>query len=449
VCLWDGCPRLLLGRTVRGVDFSPALAEAIAARDATALADLFAAGADPASADEDDSFLLVAASTGDVELVRAFLDAGLPVDTENRYGTTALIAAALDGHLPLAEFLLARGADPDRAQFGSSESGTALTWAIGGPDAVAWVEALLAAGADPNLPRLDGWTPLMLAASFGPEALVRRLLDADADVLADARDGELNALGAARYRNHEEIIQLLLERGAVEPVEPGARQLPAALAELEQWRAAHPPGPPSEPGPGDAEVDAAAERLAGVVDDIVAWFAEHAPPAASWIEAARGGADAAGIAAAEAAIGARLPASVRAYLRLFGATAGIGIAEYDGLSLDRALDHWRMLEKLRAEGTFAAWPPRETTPGNGFVQFTWWHPGWLPFAMDGAGNLFCIDLAPAERGTVGQVISWEKHAGPTGPIRPTIEDYLRRYLDRMREGEYDFNPATGFAYGGE
>ena len=125
-----------------GVDFRPALAEAIAAGDAAALADLFAAGADPASADEDedDPFLLVAASTGDVELARVFLDAGLPVDTEDRYGTTALIAAALDGHLPLAEFLLARGADPDRAQLGSGESGTALTWAMGRPDAAAWVE---------------------------------------------------------------------------------------------------------------------------------------------------------------------------------------------------------------------------------------------------------------------------------------------------------------------
>ena len=198
-----------------------------------------------------------------------------------------------------------------------------------------------------------------------------------------------------------------------EPVEPGARQLPAALAELEQWRAAHPPGPPSEPAPGDAEVDAAAGRLAGVVDDIVAWFAEHAPPAATWIEAARGGADAAGIAAAEAALGVRLPASVRAYLRLFGATAGIGIAEYEGLSLDRALHHWRMLEELRAEGAFATWPPRETTPGNGFVQFTWWHPGWLPFAMDSAGNLFCIDLAPAQRGT-----SARSSPGRSTPARP-------------------------------
>jgi hypothetical protein len=93
-------------------------------------------------------------------------------------------------------------------------------------------------------------------------------------------------------------------------------------------------------------------------------------------------------------------------------TLMLGLLRADG---PKPAEHWRMLERLRAEGTFATWPPREATPDNGFVQFTWWHPGWLPLAMDSAGNLYCIDLAPAERGTIGQVISWEKHAGPTGP----------------------------------
>jgi cell wall assembly regulator SMI1 len=72
----------------------------------------------------------------------------------------------------------------------------------------------------------------------------------------------------------------------------------------------------------------------------------------------------------------------------------------------------------------------------------------LPFAEDGCGNLYCIDLDPAEHGTAGQVISWDRDSGPGGPVRPSIEDYLRGYLDRVRAGEFNFNAATGFPYGG-
>lgn len=38
------------------------------------------------------------------------------------------------------------------------------------------------------------------------------------------------------------------------------------------------------------------------------------------------------------------------------------------------------------------------------VQAAYWIPGWLPFAIDGGGNFYAVDMAPDEGGTYGQVI---------------------------------------------
>jgi outer membrane protein assembly factor BamB len=50
---------------------------------------------------------------GEIEKVRALLDAGVPVDAKNRYGATALFFAADKGHLAIVELLVERGAAID------------------------------------------------------------------------------------------------------------------------------------------------------------------------------------------------------------------------------------------------------------------------------------------------------------------------------------------------
>ncbi len=57
--------------------------------------------------------LLDAARTGDQATVERLLDAGLDVETADRYGSTAIAFAARGGHADIVAFLLARGADPN------------------------------------------------------------------------------------------------------------------------------------------------------------------------------------------------------------------------------------------------------------------------------------------------------------------------------------------------
>ena len=75
------------------------------------------------------------------------------------------------------------------------------------------VEQLLAAGADPNVRRQSGITPLIAAALGGRADAAKLLVDKGAEV--DARsDSGMTALMVAAVKGHREVAQLLLDRGA-------------------------------------------------------------------------------------------------------------------------------------------------------------------------------------------------------------------------------------------
>ena len=65
-----------------------------------------------------------------------------------------------------------------------------------------------------NARSFEGWTPLHLAATFGQVEAAKVLLDAGADVLAQAdnRNGDL-PIGCAVLFNHLEVVRLFVSRG--------------------------------------------------------------------------------------------------------------------------------------------------------------------------------------------------------------------------------------------
>jgi ketosteroid isomerase-like protein len=82
---------------------------------ANGVARLLAQGSDPASIAQNAmavTALHSAAAHGDVDIVRALLEAGSPVNAQQAGGYTALHAAAMQGTAPLVAVLLAHGADP-------------------------------------------------------------------------------------------------------------------------------------------------------------------------------------------------------------------------------------------------------------------------------------------------------------------------------------------------
>lgn len=73
---------------------------------------------------------------------------------------------------------------------------------------------LLEAGIDPNIKDGNTWTALIWASDLGREAIVKLLLDHEANPDTPANNGDTTALVVAAEHGHIGIVKLLLDRGA-------------------------------------------------------------------------------------------------------------------------------------------------------------------------------------------------------------------------------------------
>ncbi len=114
------------------------------------------------------------------------------------------------------------------------------------------------------------------------------------------------------------------------------------------------------------------------------------------------------------------------------------VTEMNLLSLKDIAEWWRILEELRQDPTWVEQPPyyfSEEVVRNGWqtgpIQAVCWHQRWIPIASDRAGNLTCIDLAPAAGGTSGQIIDWDHECGPSRLLFPSFADLLAAGADQI------------------
>ncbi len=75
-------------------------------------------------------------------------------------------------------------------------------------------------------------------------------------------------------------------------------------------------------------------------------------------------------------------------------------------------------------------PTRQPLP----VQPVWRHPLWLTFAEESSSYDYCIDLAPAPDGHIGQILSWDHEDGPAEILFPSFEVLLSSYADGLEAG---------------
>ena len=175
--------------------------------------------------------LAEAAKLGDARLVKTLLDAGARPEGANADGQTALMLAIKTGELPVVEMLIQAGASVNAVE--TFHNQTPLMWAAAAPkNAGAMVKMLLAKGASVKAralaydwpsqitsePRaqyrpVGGLTALLYAAREGCYDCVEALLAAGADANLPTPEG-VTPLMMALDNDQTSVAKLLLDRGA-------------------------------------------------------------------------------------------------------------------------------------------------------------------------------------------------------------------------------------------
>ncbi|KAF7118130.1 hypothetical protein CNMCM5793_007523 [Aspergillus hiratsukae] len=136
----------------------------------------------------------------------ALIRLGHEVDPINGMGWTPFSLALMESHVGLAKLLLQEGANPfhevDSLYYAARDGQLSM------------VNLLVEAGVDVNTANCSDRPPLVAAATYGYEEVVRLLIDAGAK--ANYKDGclEHTALCSAAERGHLAVVQLLVDRGA-------------------------------------------------------------------------------------------------------------------------------------------------------------------------------------------------------------------------------------------
>ncbi|KAI9722499.1 MAG: hypothetical protein M1828_004746 [Chrysothrix sp. TS-e1954] len=173
--------------------------------------------------------MLHAAWSGHAQIVKMHMDHGADVNTADFNGWTVLHNAAWNGHSDAVRFLLNQKVD---LQARCSDGSTPLHHAAWSGH-VGVANLLLGGGANVNAENEDGETPLQQAAWRGHTLTAQALLDARGDIDKTNAVGH-TALHQAASSGEEEVIVMLLARGADPTLLDKHGQSARALAEVDE-----------------------------------------------------------------------------------------------------------------------------------------------------------------------------------------------------------------------
>ncbi len=167
-------------------------------------------GADVNGWDVTGTALHTAALSGHETMVDFLIDAGANIDAAPDGKTTSLHVAAANGLVGISALLVRRGARVD----GEEAKASAIHLAARAGH-LRVVVLLIASGANIEHKNRYGMTPLHLAVNGGHDAIIEVLLDAGADLEARTRTKQDTPLDYARIKKRTDIVDLLIQRGAV------------------------------------------------------------------------------------------------------------------------------------------------------------------------------------------------------------------------------------------
>ena len=185
----------------------------------------------------------------------------------------------------------------------------------------------------------------------------------------------------------------------------------------------------------------------------VAWLERNAPLAHANLA---GPASAQEIAEVERVTGYALPEGVKDVWRLNNGQketmiatttndAVVCIPTLSFLSTGLTVSIWRVWDQLRrTDAGIEELQSGGSSPEEGVVQPLYTHAGWIPLWSDPTGADFIgVDLAPGEKGQVGQIINFGRDEEEHRCYAPRFEDLLQILLDEVESGAWPASERTG------
>eukprot|EP01083_Nonionella_stella_P067769 179469_1 len=164
----------------------------------------------------DYTLLMIAAKTGNDEIVKLLLSKKADPNVKGNRGLTALLVACQNGYQSTTQLLLDCETKADLSVTDDNGNNGLMYAAMNGSLFIA--ELLIKAGIDVNATNKNKGTALSFGVLFGKENLIEFLLDNGATV--DAQDERGNtSLHFAASCGYRKVITLLKERGAKTDIE--------------------------------------------------------------------------------------------------------------------------------------------------------------------------------------------------------------------------------------
>ena len=145
-----------------------------------------------------------------------------------------------------------------------------------------------------------------------------------------------------------------------------------------------------------------AKYIARIARSVAAMVPENKPMFAS-------PATLAAFAGTEAALGVSLPDDIRALYQLADGQTETGpslLNAFALMPLAEVVDAAAFLNDFFPDGRNEENPDHDAIEADPGIRPVWWSSDWIPVMANGGGDYYCLDLKPADDGTVGQIIAY-------------------------------------------
>ena len=142
----------------------------------------------------------------------------------------------------------------------------------------------------------------------------------------------------------------------------------------------------------------------------------------------------------EEVTGFALPPNFKAlYLEANGEKQYIGsILGFELMSIEKIIREYRILQ----DASYSVMSDEVDKVKEGGFQ-----KGWIPFADDGSGSFIVVDLDPASKGNVGQIITIDRDCDISYVLATSLEELIEKISDCLDDGRLTLEEEAYFKWG--